>query len=161
MPPRGRSGCDRPTPAWAQRSPPGGLPIASFHGFRKPCQFDGYEFGVNDDGAWRLVGNGPHRVLLGAGHVQPRLRYALRLVADGRILLGFVGRQRAARLRLKAPITGLAGLGSFSFDRIRFDRFTVTPIASTMPMLHERQVRGKRRRPSAALAAARSQRSVR
>ena len=112
---------------------PGALLIAGFRGFRKPCQFVGYELGVDASGAWRLVRNGPDRVLLGAGRVRPSQRYLLRLIADGRLLVGFIGRRRVARLRLTAPVTGLAGLGSFSYDAVRYDRFAVTPLPTTRP----------------------------
>lgn len=138
----------RPTPADPR---PGALLIAGFDGFHRPCQYVGYDFGVDATGRWRLVRDGPRRRLVAAGRVPAARSYRLRLVAGGRQLVGFVDGSEVVDVRTDRPVTGLAGLGTLGFDAVRFDRFSVT---STRPAPPSGAHQPSRATPSARSASA-------
>lgn len=113
-------------PHGSARGPrPGAFVLAGFSGFKEPCEFSGYDLGVDSAGGWRLVHSGDEPALLAAGRVRPSRRYRLELLATGRRLVAVIDGVRVDIARVPAPVRGLAGLGAFAFDAVRYDRFAV------------------------------------
>lgn len=104
---------------------PGAFLITGYTGLGTPCDFAGYLFSVDASGRWKLTRNSDLAATLAAGRVRAGLSYTLSVtVADG-LLVGRVDGRAVVRYRARAPIGGLAGLGSLTYAPVRYQQFAI------------------------------------
>lgn len=127
------------SPAWVDytvatevRLPPGGpgrptgaLLIAGFRG-AQPHRLRAYTFSVDAAGTWRLAAG--LATVLSTGHVVAARRYRLALTARGGALSAAIDGRRVTSVRVSAPVSGLAGIGSLGYYPVSFDGLAVTPV---------------------------------
>ena len=111
------------SPSGARR--PGAFLIAGFSGRGTPCDFSGYLFSVDSSGRWKLTRGADLTGVLTSGRVSPASRYTLALTASGRRLTGSIGGRKVVTFTTSAPVGGLAGIGSLTFQPVRYSSFTV------------------------------------
>lgn len=103
----------------------GAFLIAGYTGLGTPCDFAGYLFSVDASGRWKLTRNSDLAATLAGGRVRAALSYTLSLAVAGDLVVGRVDGRTVVRHRARAPIGGLAGLGSLTYTPVRYQQFTI------------------------------------
>ncbi len=104
---------------------PGAFLLAGYSGLGEPCDFSGYLFSVDDTGRWRLTRNADLGAAIASGRVAPATRYRLALSVGPHLLVGSLGGRRVVTYRVARSIAGLAGIGSLTFQTVRYEAVTV------------------------------------
>lgn len=104
----------------AEAPPPGALLIAGFSGLGEPCDFTGYVFSADALGRWQISRNTDVVAAIASGRVLPARQYNLELTVSGRHLRAIIDGRTVVSLVVRAPIVGLAGIGSLTFDPVRY-----------------------------------------
>jgi len=104
---------------------PGAFLIAGFDGRGTPCDFSGYIFSVDSSGRWKVTRGADLTAVLKSGRVAASRRYTLSLVVSGRELTGSIDGRRVVSLARSSPVGGLAGVGSLTYQPVRYTSLTV------------------------------------
>lgn len=104
---------------------PGAFLLAGYSGLGEPCDFSGYLFSVDDTGRWRLTRNADLGATIATGRVAPATRYRLSLSVAPDLLVGSVDGRPVVTDRVARSVTGLAGIGSLTFQPVRYEAVTV------------------------------------
>lgn len=106
-------------------SSPGALLIAGFNGIPKPCDFSGYVFSVDALGRWQISRATELVATIASGRVLGARNYDIALTVVGRHISAIINGRMVASLSVRAPIVGLAGIGSLAFDPVRYTNVSV------------------------------------
>lgn len=104
---------------------PGAFLLVGFDGKGSPCDFAGLLFSVDSTGRWRLSRGADLTKVLSSGTVAPSDRYLLSVALSGSGLVGSIDGRRVVSLHERALIVGPTGIGSLTFQPVRYTSLTV------------------------------------